>query len=222
MTAVSGAQRVSWRTPAFIIVCGCLIALLTFGPRSALGLFLTPLSKANGWGRDVLALALALQNLLWGLGQPFAGAIADRFGTIRVLCVGAVMYAAGLAAMAHSTSPLVLDAGAGVLIGFGLSGCSFNIVLAAFGKLVPARWQSLSLGAGTAAGSFGQFLFSPLGVLLIDLYDWQTALLIFAALMLLILPLSLVLATPRAGAPAAVGDVPSQSIRQSLAEAFGH
>src|SRR5205085_2034082 len=122
MAIVPSAHRVWWRTPAFIIVCGCLIGLLTFGPRSALGLFLTPLSNAKGWGRDVLALALALQNLLWGLGQPFAGAIADRFGTIRVLCVGAVMYAAGLAVMAHSTSPLVLDAGAGVLIGFGLSG----------------------------------------------------------------------------------------------------
>jgi predicted MFS family arabinose efflux permease len=95
-------------------------------------------------------------------------------------------------------------------------------VLAAFGKLVPESWRSLSLGAGTAAGSFGQFLFSPLGVLFIDLYGWQTALLIFAALMLLILPLSLVLATPRAGATAALGGVPAQSIKQSLAEAFGH
>src|SRR5215470_14137477 len=115
------SRSFSWRIPIVIVLSGCMISVLTFGPRSALGLFLTPLSRANGWGRDVLALALALQNLLWGLGQPFAGAIADRFGTIRVLCVGAVMYAAGLAVMAYSTSPLVLDAGAGVLIGFGLS-----------------------------------------------------------------------------------------------------
>src|SRR5215471_2555224 len=224
MTAVpaSPAGRLAWRTPAVIVICGCVIAILTFGPRSALGFFLTPLSRANGWGRDVFAFALAIQNLLWGVGQPFAGAIADRFGTVRVLSAGAILYALGLALMAKSTTPGMLDLSAGVLIGFGLSGCSFNIVLAAFGKLVPESWRSLSLGAGTAAGSFGQFLFSPLGVLLIDLYDWQTALLIFAALMLLILPLSLVLATPRAGAPAAVGDVPSQSIRQSLAEAFGH
>jgi len=224
MTAVpaSPAARLAWRTPAVIVICGCLIAILTFGPRSALGFFLTPLSRAHGWGRDVFAFALAIQNLLWGIGQPFAGAIADRFGTVRVLSAGAILYALGLALMAKSTTPGLLDLSAGVLIGFGLSGCSFNIVLAAFGKLVPESWRSLSLGAGTAAGSFGQFLFSPLGVLLIDVYDWQTALLIFAVLMLLILPLSLVLATPRASAPAAVGEVPSQSIRQSLAEAFGH
>jgi MFS family permease len=218
----TSAARIGWRTPAVIIVFGCLIAILTFGPRSSLGLFLTPLSRANGWGRDVLALALALQNLLWGLGQPFAGAIADRFGTIRVLCVGALMYAAGLALMAHSTSPAVLDVGAGVLIGFGLSGCSFNIVLAAFGKLVPGKWQGLALGAGTAAGSFGQFLFSPFAVVLIDHVGWQNALMTFAVMMLVILPLSLALATPRESAPAAAVKLPSQSIRQALAEAFEH
>ena len=218
----SPAARPAWRTPAVIVLCGCLIAILTFGPRSTLGFFLTPLSRANGWGRDVFAFALAIQNLLWGIGQPFAGAIADRFGTVRVISAGAILYALGLVLMANARTPGLLDLSAGVLIGFGLSGCSFNIVLAAFGKLVPESWRSLSLGAGTAAGSFGQFLFSPLGVLFIDLYGWQTALVIFSALMLLILPLSLALATPRAGATAALGDVPSQSIKQSLAEAFGH
>ena len=90
----------SWRTPAVIVACGCLIALISFGPRSALGFFLTPLSAANGWGRDVFALALALQNLLWGVAQPFAGAVADRFGTVRVLSAGGLLYAAGLAIMA--------------------------------------------------------------------------------------------------------------------------
>jgi predicted MFS family arabinose efflux permease len=124
--------------------------------------------------------------------------------------------------MAHSTSPAALDIGAGVLIGFGLSGCSFNIVLAAFGKLVPGKWQGLALGAGTAAGSFGQFLFSPFAVVLIDHVGWQNALMTFAAMMLVILPLSLALATPRQGAPAAAVKLPSQSIRQALAEAFEH
>src|SRR6202521_3241878 len=218
----SPGARPAWRTPAVIVICGCLIAILTFGPRSTLGFFLTPLSRAHGWGRDVFAFALAIQNLLWGIGQPFAGAIADRFGSVRVLSGGAILYALGLALMANANTPGLLDLSAGVLVGFGLSGCSFNIVLGAFGKLVPESWRSLSLGAGTAAGSFGQFLFSPLGVLFIDLYGWQTSLVIFAALMLLILPLSLVLATPRASTTAALGDVPSQSIKQSLAEAFGH
>ena len=104
-----------WRTPAVIVLCGCLIALLSFGPRSSLGLFLTPQSQANGWGRDVFALALAVQNLLWGLGQPFAGMLADRFGTLRVLCAGAVSYGLGLALMAYSTSPLMLNISAGAL-----------------------------------------------------------------------------------------------------------
>jgi MFS family permease len=216
MTAVSAsaAARLAWRTPAVIVICGCLIAILTFGPRSALGFFLKPWSEANGWGRDVFAFALAIQNLLWGIGQPFAGAIADRFGTVRVISAGAILYALGLALMAKAGSPGLLDLSAGVLIGFGLSGCSFNIVLAAFGKLVPESWRSLSLGAGTAAGSLGQFLFSPLGVVLMDVYGWRSA--------LLILPLSLALATPRASASAPAAGVPTQSIRQSLAEAFGH
>lgn len=215
------AHQSSWRTPAFIIICGCLIALISFGPRSALGLFLRPLSNANNWGRDVFAIALTIQNLLWGIGQPFAGAIADRLGTVRVMWVGTLLYAAGLGLMAHATTPGLLDLSAGVLIGFGLSGCSFNIVLTALGKILPAEWRSVGLGAGTAAGSFGQFLFSPLGVLLIDNIGWQLALTTFAAVMLVILPLSLALAAPRTerGSERAA---PSQSVKQAIVEAFDH
>jgi len=205
-----------------IVIAGCVIAMISFGPRSTLGLFLTPWSSANSWGRDVFAFALAIQNLLWGVGQPFAGAIADRYGTTRVLGVGAVMYAAGLALMGFATTPGLLNLSAGVLIGFGLSGCSFNIVLAAFGKLVPPEWRSLSLGAGTAAGSFGQFLFSPLGVHLIQTLGWQSSLVVFGALTLLILPFALALATPPASATADPGPVASASLKQMLAEAFGH
>ncbi len=211
----------AWRTPAVVVLSGCIIALLSFGPRSAAGQFLTPLSLANGWGRDVFSVAFAIQNLLWGIGQPFAGAVADRFGTVRVLCTGALMYGLGLAVMAYATNPLTLDLSAGVLIGFGLAGCSFNLVLSAFGKLVPDSWRGVSLGAGTAAGSFGQFLFSPLARLLIDSFGWQQALLIFAAAMLLVLPLSLALATPRAAAGGS-GKAAPQSLTQALAEAFGH
>jgi len=210
----------TWRTPAVVLICGCLMAIFTFGPRSAFGFFLTPMSNANGWGRDVFALAFAIQNLLWGIGQPFAGAIADRFGTVRVLWVGALLYAAGLALMTVSTTPIVLDLTAGALIGFGLSGCSFNIVLAAFGKILPEEWRGLALGLGTAAGSFGQFLFAPFGVALIDSQGWQTALIIFSCLMLLVLPLSFALKTPAAGATA--GPDRSQSMTSALWEAFGH
>src|SRR5213080_5071771 len=95
--------RPAWRAPAVIVICGCLIAILTFGPRSSLGFFLKPWSEANGWGRDVFALALAIQNLLWGVGQPFAGAIADKYGTNKVLAFGAILYAAGIGLMGYST-----------------------------------------------------------------------------------------------------------------------
>jgi len=213
---------VEWRTPAVVVVCGCLIAMISFGPRSSLGFFLTPLSQTNHWGRDVFALAVAIQNLLWGIGQPFAGGIADRFGTNRVLCVGAVLYALGLAIMSQSTTPETLDLSAGVLIGLGLSGCSFNIVLGAFGKLLPEKWRSLAFGAGTAAGSFGQFLYSPIAVALMDKFGWQEALLIFGSVTLLILPLSLALATPTAPAGTVAAAKPTQSARQAFAEAFGH
>jgi len=211
----------SWRTPFVIIVCGCAIALLGFGPRSALGFFIQPMGRELAWGRDVFGLALALQNLLWGLGQPVAGAIADRFGLFRVMIVGALLYAGGLVMMRYAATPLSLDLGAGVLIGFGLSGCSFNLVLSAFAKLLPTEWRGLALGAGTAAGSFGQFLFAPFGVALIDNVGWQSALIVFAVLMLLIAPLSFALSTP----PATAANVPAaqqQSFRTALAEAFGH
>src|SRR5256885_3605535 len=211
----------SWRTPLVIIACGCLIALLSFGPRSSLGFFIQPMSREFSWGRDVFGLALALQNLLWGLGQPVAGAIADRFGILRVMIVGALLYAGGLLLMRYSTAPLSLDLGAGVLIGFGLSGCSFNLVLSAFSKLLPVEKRGLALGAGTAAGSFGQFLFAPFGVAMIDNFGWQAALTVFALLMLLIVPLSLAIATPPStSSNEPVGD--QQSFKTALAEAFGH
>ncbi|HKA72937.1 MAG TPA: MFS transporter [Xanthobacteraceae bacterium] len=219
MATTDAAGRIGWRTPAFVVGCGCLIALLSFGPRSALGQFLTPLSLSGNWGRDVFSFAVAIQNLLWGLGQPFAGGVADRFGATRVLCAGALLYALGLVLMAYSTTPAMLHLSAGVLIGFGLSGCSFNLVIGALGKLVPDDWRSFAFGAGTAAGSFGQFLFSPLARALIDWFDWQAALVVFAVILLLILPLSLALATPTAPpGPAA----PRQSFMQALSEAFGH
>jgi MFS family permease len=211
----------TWRTPLVIIICGCAIALLSFGPRSSFGFFIQPMGRELSWGRDVFGLALALQNLLWGLGQPIAGAIADRFGSLRVIFVGALLYAGGLLTMRYAATPLSLNLGAGVLIGFGLSGCSFNLVLSAFSKLLPPQQRGIALGAGTAAGSFGQFLFAPFGVAMIDNFGWQAALTVFAALMLLIVPLSLALATP-AQTSANVPAADQQSFKTALAEAFGH
>lgn len=219
-SSVSGAPVVAtWRTPVLIVGFGCLIGMMSFGPRSTLGFFLTPLSTANHWGRDVFAFAIALQNLLWGIGQPIAGIIADRYGTARVLCAGALMYGAGLALMAHATGAPALDVSAGALIGFGLAGCSFQVLLAAFGKLMPPQWRSRAFGLGTAAGSFGQFLYSPVAVALMDAIGWQTTLMIFAFSMLAVLPLSSALMTPAAGKTA--GAAP-QSLRQAIGEAFAH
>jgi MFS family permease len=225
MTAIPVSIERSWRTPTVIVLCGCVIAMLSFGPRSALGQFLTPLSFDHGWGREVFSLALAIQNLFWGIGQPFAGAVADRFGAVRVMSAGALLYALGLAIMAYADSPATMHLSAGVLIGFGLSGCSGNLVIGALGKLVPDNWRSMSFGAATAAGSFGQFLFSPLARAMIDAYTWHFALLAFAVMMLLILPLSLFLATPKMSAAAAAEAARAprkQSAMQALTEAFYH
>src|SRR5262245_3881787 len=223
--ARASSPAVSWRTPLVIAVFGCLVCALAFGPRSSLGFFLTPMSQANGWGRDVFAFSLALQNLLWGIGQPFAGAIADRYGTIPVLCGGALLYALGLAGMAYVAAPTTLNLTAGVLIGFGLSGASPLIVIAAFGKLLPERYRGLSFGAGTAAGSFGQFLFSPLAVALMGFVGWQDALMIMAMMVLFIAPLSLALVSstkaPASSTPAATASS-AQSLGQALKQAFSH
>jgi MFS family permease len=157
---------------------------------------------------------------IWCVGQPFAGAIADRYGTAPVLCVGALLYAIGLALMAHATSPGTLDLAAGFFIGFGLAGSSFTIVLAAFGKLLPEDWRTSAFGIGTAAGSFGQFLYSPLAVSLMDNFGWQNTLLIFSVAMLMILPLSIVVATPKAERNA--GALAQQSMKQALSEAVSN
>lgn len=220
MTDVSRSS-LGWRTPLLILICGCLIALVGFGPRSTLGLFLSPVTQEKGWGRDVYAFALALQMLLWGAAQPFVGGIADRFGAVRVMWIGAVLYALGLTGMAYATSQGALILSAGFLIGFGLAGTSFTVVIGAFGKLLPMSWRSISFGIGTAASSFGQFLFSPLAVGLNQSLSWHHTLMIFAAVVLAIMPLSLALARPRelnSDGPAA----PAQSVREALREALGH
>jgi MFS family permease len=222
MTVRLSTVHTSWRTPLVILVCGCLIGMITFGPRSGFGFFMTPMSAAHGWGRDVFGLAIAIEMLLWGAGQPFAGALSDRFGAPWVIAGGTLLYIVGIVWMAFASSPLELHLSAGVVIGFGLSGCSFTMVIGAFGKLMPEHWRAVAFGAGTAAGSFGQFLFSPLAVALIDTFGWQRTLLIFAAILLSVLPLAFVLKAPASGPGIAARAVPRQSIRQALAEAIGH
>src|SRR4051794_37216409 len=221
----STIARVSdWRTPGLIAVTGCFIAFISYGPRSALGNFLRPVTIENGWSRETFALALAIQTLLYGAAQPFSGALADRFGTARVMMAGATLYALGIIMMAYATSPAILYLSNGVLIGIGLSGCSFNVVIASFGKQLPEQWRSTVFGAGTAAGSFGQLLFSPLSVYLIDQFGWQAALEIFGTLLFLIIPLALVVGTRGmvAASSSSASVAQNQTYREALAEALGH
>jgi predicted MFS family arabinose efflux permease len=173
-----------WRSTAFVVGCGCLIALITYGLRTSFGLFATPISEGRGWSPEVFALAIAIQNIVWGLGQPFAGAVADRYGSARILAAGGVVYAAGVALMAVSPTPLAFNLTAGVLVGLGLSGASFTIVIAALGRLVPADRSSQAMGLATAAGSLGQFVFAPLGQAFLADYGWQAALLLLAGIYL--------------------------------------
>ncbi len=202
-----------------VIVAGCLISLLSFGPRSIMGLFLTPMTEAHGWSRETFALSIAIQNIMWGFGQPVAGAFADRFGTGRVLAAGGFVYGAGVALMAWAPNPLWLNISAGVLIGLGMAAGSFAIVLTAFGRRVPAEKRTIVFGIGTAAGSMGQFIFAPLGQTLIHTFGWQQALVVLAAMMLAIPVLALALAGRPGVAQQAMRE---QSVGQALTEAFAY
>jgi len=164
---------------------------------------------------------LAIQVLIWGAATPFAGAIADRYGSLRVLAAGAVLYFVGLVLMAHSTTPGMLDLSGGLLTGLGIAGTSFTLVLASFSKLMPPEWRGFAFGIGTAAGSFGQFLFSPLAVALIGHLGWQDALIALGVFTLLMIPLAFGVRTPPMDMAATAG-VQKQSLVQALAEAFGH
>jgi MFS family permease len=209
-----------WKTPLVIIACGCLMSVLSFGPRQVLGLFLLPISTEHGWSRDVLSMSFALQNLMWGIGQPFVGAIADRFGTLKVFWVGAIMYGLGFVVMALPLSPIAMHVLSGTLIGFGLAGVSFNLVLAAFAKMLPENQRSSAYGIGTAASSFGQFLYAPLTAGLIGAFGWKTVLIMFGASAIALIPLAIPLSTPPA-APAAPGTV-TPSLKTTLSRAFSH
>ncbi len=208
-----------WRTPLLVIAAGGLIALVGFGARSAYGLLLEPMTSARGWGRETFAFALAVQNLVWGFGVPFASMLADRYGPSRVLAVGAVVYGLGTAGMATTTSGLGLTLFGGVLTGLGIALTSFSIALAAMAKVVDPGRQSLVLGIGTSAGSLGQVIFSPLSQLVIAAYGWDSALFFLAASVLLIVPLAFVLpGNAEAGSDTRI----EQGLGEAIVEAARH
>lgn len=206
--------------PNVILAEACGIAVLILGPRSALGLFTDPVSQARGWGRDVFALAIALQHLVWGLAQPVAGALADRFGCRRVITVGALAYALGFALMPLGTTPLGFQLAAGMLVGFALAGTGFPIVVAALGRLMPPARRSTALGIATAAGSIGQFLFAPIGQAFISAYGWPSALWFMATAVLAVLVLALPFGAD--GTPRATTTDPGFGFFAALGIAFKH
>src|SRR5947208_6971581 len=179
----------SWRTPTVVLVCGGIILGLALGTRQSFGLFLRPMSLDLGWGRETFSFAIALQNLVWGLAMPVAGAIADRFGGARVLIAGGLAYGLGLWAMAYSTHPLAFDLAAGLLVGLGLACTGFGVVLAVVARAFPPEKRSVAVGIAGACGSFGQFAMLPASAGLIAADGWLIALLFLSALSLLIIPL---------------------------------
>ncbi len=210
-------MRTIGRAGLGILLGGSLILALSLGIRHGFGLFLPPMSAEFGWGREVFAFAIALQNLIWGLAQPFAGAVADRFGARRTIILGGILYGLGLLAMGLADSPWSLSLSAGLLIGLGLSGTSFSVILGAVGRAVPVEKRSLAMGIVAAAGSFGQFAMLPGTLGLISWLGWSAALLALALLVALIVPLATMVKDrplPSLGQ--------EQTLREALREAAGH
>ena len=209
----------SWRTPAVVMICGGLIAWLSTGTRQSLALFLQPMSFDMNWGREVFSLAMGLQLLLWGLAQPIAGAVSDKIGAAGVIVFGAALYIIGLVLMSEAGSPLMLYLSLGLFIGIGLSAAGFAVVFAAVARAVPPRRRSTALGITGAVGSVGQFAMIPVAQGVIGFSGWTTSLLVLAACMSLVIPLSIAMkGRPPAGGPREV----EQSLLQALRQARSH
>ena len=203
---------------AQVLICGAAIVTLSMGIRHGFGLWLQPITQAQGWSRETFSLALAIQNLSWGLFGIFAGMAADRFGAFKVLLVGAVLYALGLTGMALSDTRLMFALTTGVLIGIAQAGTTYAVIYGVIGRNVSAAKRSWAMGVAAAAGSFGQFLMVPVEGQLIAQLGWQTALLVLGAAAMLIVPLALGLREP--GFAGGVAPKREQTVAQALREAF--
>ena len=211
--------RSNWRTPLAVLICGGIILTLSLGTRHTFGLFLQPMTLDLNWSREAFAIAIAIQNLVYGFATPVTGMIADRWGTARVLVAGALLYGLGMAMMAYSTTGPEFVLSAGLLVGIGLSCTGFSPVFGVVARAFPPEKRTLALGFAGSAGSFGQFLMLPYGQTLITHIGWLNALLICAVTVLLILPLSTALMEDRKTLAHFGG---KQSIPEALREAFGH
>ena len=207
-----------WRTPTVVLVASALVLSVSMGIRNGFGLFLQPVSQEMGWGREIFALAIAVQNLTWGATQPFAGMVADRFGSARVLVAGTILYALGLFAMSYTSTPVLFVLTAGVLIGIGQSGVTYSVVSGVLGRKFPAEKRSMVLGISAAAGSFGQFAMLPLTQWMLANLGWHGTLVALAAVALIIVPLAAAMVERRESHAHAF----RQSAGEAIREAFGH
>lgn len=210
------STAMGWRTPLLVFLSGCVLLFLSFGTRQGFGLFLQPISAEFGWGREVFALAIAIQNLIVGAAQPFTSAVADRYGTGRMVAIGGLLYASGLFLMANASSPIDAYLSMGVLVGLGLSGTSFAIVFSAVARVVPDERRTFALGAVSSIGSLGTFTMVPLGQAFLNAYGWVTVLTMLCFVILLTVPVGFVLK----GKPNVHAS--KQSLREALHEARGH
>ncbi|MBK8082860.1 MAG: MFS transporter [Devosia sp.] len=201
-----------------LIAAGCLVAAVTNGIRTSLGLFTLPMTGELGISREAWGMAMAIQNLAWGIAQPFAGGFADRYGTAKVVVAGLVIYALGMFLMSIPEAGPILNLTAGVIVGVGIATSSFSIVMAAFGRNVPQEKRSLIFGIATAASSFGQFAFAPIGQGFISAFGWQTTLIYFAAILALIIPLTYALR----GKAASMAGQADLRFMQALSRAWGY
>jgi MFS family permease len=222
MTTETASRPAPWYfLPMTVLVAGCIVAIINFGVRSTFGLFTVPISEAHQWPREVFSLAVAIQNLVWGIATPLAGMMADRFGSARVLMTGAVIYAIGVVVMATSSNPLVFHLGGGILVGVGIALSSFSIVMAALGRIVPPEKRSWAFGLATASGSLGQFIFAPFAAALLSAYGWQNALYVLAASSLGIILFALPLMVQNTSRSTAVAGETDLSMGQAISKAFG-
>ena len=208
----------TWRTPTTVLVCGSIILTLGLGLRHGFGLFLLPITTDMHWSRATFALALAVQNLAWGATQPFAGMLADKYGSGRVVAGGALLYVLGLLWMSQPSSPLTFVLAAGVLVGAGLSGVTFSVISGVLGRAYPPAKRSMVLGISAAAGSFGQFAMLPLTQFLLTHIGWSGSLAVLGCVGILMAPLAAALVERGATRAHAF----QQSAREAMGEALGH
>lgn len=205
-----------------VLVFGCLILIVSFGARASFGLFLPEMTAARGWSRELFSFAFAVQNLVWGLAGSLLGAMADRYGSMRVLLIGGVLYAIGLAGMAFAESGTMLVLFSGVLVGIAVGGTAFGIILATLGKIVPEEKRTVVFGIGVAAGSMGQFIFLPFTGWLIGTIGWHDTLLVLAGCAATIVILAFGVRGDRLAANAAVDIGLKAALARSLRDRSFH